>query len=162
MEKSKIELIVREYVSCREQKKALEERMKTLSEEIKNYAMSNAKKNDKGSYYLQDDTYTYGMSNRKSVKLDTDKALDFVKKNGFNNAIIVREEIDEDVISALVASGDITPEELEALTTVKETMSVYVGKNEDVSAEIMPEVQQKEVKKSISTSGGSKVRKVKR
>ena len=154
-----IKALVRAYVKCRDQKKLLEERLKEMGAQIKEYALANGTKDSKGSYYLSDDQYTYGMQARKSIKLDPEKALTFCKKNKYTMCIRQREEIDEDALSRLVADGTITEKDLTSISSEKVTQSIYVSEREETEEE-MPEVQQTKAVKAQSS--GSKIRRVKR
>lgn len=155
-----INKLVTEYVQCREQKKQLEERLKDMGTIIKQYALEHGTKDSKGSYYMKNDTYTFGMCNRKTVKVNVEKAIEFAEERGFDSMVVVEKKIDEDVLNALVASQDISEQDLEIITEIKNTQSIYVGENEEEDSDNMPEVQQTKVqpKKAVS----SKIRKVKR
>lgn len=128
---------VRQYQKMKEQKGLLEKNVKALGEEIKKYAEEHAERDTKGNYYVKDSGFVFGKQCRKSIKLNQEKTLDFVKAKGFNQCVTVKEEVNEEALEELVSTGDITTDELQDLTEEKVTYAIYVANDKD-----MPEVQQ--------------------
>ena len=135
-----IEVMLNEYDSLRGQKKTIEDRMKVLSDQIKAYAEKNGVKDDKGSYYAENEQYVYGKQCKKSVSFNVEKALDFFKENGYEDCINTVEVINEEAVEAHINEGDISFEELESITTTKVQYAIDIKKKED-----MPVVEQTEV-----------------
>lgn len=132
--------LVSEYSELSGKIKMLDERKKTLGELIKNYAKENGSKDDKGSFYCTDDSFTYGAQCKKSVSLNEEKAKAFIQSKGFDECFKTVVVIDEEALDRRVSTGDITPEELESIVDVKSTYAVTVKAIAD-----MPEVEQTEV-----------------
>lgn len=152
--KINIEETVREYTSLSEKIKTLETRKKELADRIKKYAQENGVKNTTGSYLLEDDNFTYGAVARKSVSLNAEKAENFFKHMGLWDKVIdVKEVINEDKIEALINEGILSMEDLEEITDIKVTYSVFVEKKkkEEDFGEDIPEVQ---VAKSENSARG--------
>lgn len=119
------------YAKLREQKKEIEAQIAKLSAEIKNYATTHGSKDSNGSYYMEDERYVYGSSAKKSISLNEERALDFVKEHGFNQCIEMVEKLNLDKLDSLVSDGSITPEELAKLTDTKISYSVMVKERDD-------------------------------
>ena len=132
--------LLEEYYSLREQKKTIEDRMKTLADLIKANAEKTGVKDDKGSYYAEDEQYVYGKQCKKSVSFDKDKAIEYFKNHGYSECIDTVEVINEEAVESLINTGDISYEDLEAITTTKVTYAIDIKKKED-----MPVVEQTEV-----------------
>ncbi len=132
--------LLSEYVNLRDNKKKIESRMKTLSEQIKSYAEQFGVKDDKGSYYAECDNYIYGKQCKKSVSFDEEKALTYFKDKGFDECIDTVEVINEEEVENLINNGDISFEDLESITKTKVSYAIDVKEKEE-----MPEVQQTEV-----------------
>ena len=82
-DKTLVEKMVSEYELLRNQEKQISERKKVLADAIKSYAFANGTKDDSGSFYSDNDTFTYGAQCKKSVKFDVDKASKFLQSKGF-------------------------------------------------------------------------------
>ena len=149
--------LLEEYYSLREQKKTIEDRMKYLADQIKANAERVGVKDDKGSFYAEDEQYVYGKQCKKSVSFDKDKALDFFKSHGHDECIDTVEVINEDAVEGLINSGVISFEDLESITTTKVSYAIDIKKKED-----MPVVEQTETslaaskKTRLIPKGGSK------
>lgn len=132
--------LLEEYYSLREQKKTIEDRMKTLADQIKANAEKVGVKDDKGSYYAEDEHYTYGKQCKKTVSFDKEKAIDFLKNHGYTECIDTVEVINEDAVENRINTGEISYEDLESITNTKVTYAIDIKKKED-----MPVVEEKEV-----------------
>lgn len=128
---------VSEYYALRERKKVIDARMKSLSERIKSYSQSHGATSDTGSYYCENDTYYFGSVSKKSVSLDQEKALQYLKSHGMEDAIKSVEVVDEQVLEQYIADGSITAKDIESISSVKSTYSLDVKKKEEV-----PDIQQ--------------------
>lgn len=140
---------VKEYDELRTQKKVIEEQMKKLSADIQKYAEAKGVKDEKGSYYIDNDDYVFGKTAKKSVKLNQEKALAYCKNNEMGDCIDVVETVNEDKLAHYVSIGEITSKTLEDLTDIKITYAVSVTKKE--SEEDMPEIQQTKAEKAVKS-----------
>lgn len=131
-----IERKVAEYDRLREEKKIIEERISSLSSEIKSYAESFGSADSSGSYYCDSEKFIYGSTAKRTAKLNAEKAMTFLKMKGYKDAIKTVEVIDEDVVEQLYNEGKITNKEMDSILEIKETRSISVKKKEEA-----PEVQ---------------------
>lgn len=135
-----------EYSILRDQEKSIKERKEVLSNLLKTYATEHGHSDDKGSRYVENDSFIFGSQCRRSVSFKP-TAIEWLKKKGLNDAIIVTESIDTEGVERYIDSGDINVEELEQQTTVKETYAIDVKIKSG-----MPEVTQFEVAASSKSS----------
>lgn len=135
--------LVAEYDSLRAKKKAIDERMKVLAKDIKDFATLNGNKDDKGSYYVEDDKYVFGSQCKKSIKLNDEKVLNYFKAHHLDAHIETKEFVPEKTVEYLNNDGTISYEDLETLVDVKETYSVTVVNKEEVTAEVQEHTVQK-------------------
>lgn len=140
-----INTLLEEYYSLREQKKTIEDRMKYLADQIKANAEKVGVKDDKGSFYAEDEQYVYGKQCKKSVSFDHDKAIEYFKSHGFDECIDTVEVINEEAVEGRINTGDISYEDLEGITNTKVTYAIDIKKKED-----MPVVEQTEVAMAAS------------
>ena len=127
---------VEEYDALRARKKTIDDRMKVLAEEIKNYASLHGVKDDKGSFYTENPNYTFGSQCKKSISLNPDRVLEYFKANRLNNYIKTKEYVSDEDVERLSSDGKIPFEDLEKLCDTKTSYSVIVKKKEEVSAEV--------------------------
>ena len=146
--KQPISLLVSEYNILREQKKTIEDRMKVLANDIKNYALNKGEKDDKGSFYCENSDFLFGAVARKSVKIDEDKLIEYLKSNGYTSAINVKtvEEVNEGELQKLVNSGKIEDSDIDTFTKVTTSYSVCCQSKE----EVINTVEQKELPSAAS------------
>lgn len=128
---------IAEYVQLREEKKRIENRLKVISDALKDVAERKGQKDDKGSYYFERDNYIVGKQARKSVSFDIEKATKFFRRKGFPECIATVEQIDMEAVEELLDSGEITVEDLEAITTTNVTYSIDVKPVEQVTDEVV-------------------------
>lgn len=130
--------ILEEYNTLRTQKKQIEERISVLSKEIKDYAMSNGSKDDKGSYYCSNDNFLFGATAKKKIIVDEEALKKYLKSRGFKDVIKkeVKEVIDEEILQNLVDCGDISDDDINSFTTVSISYSVMCQVNESVNDEV--------------------------
>lgn len=135
-----IERMVEEYAVLRTKAKTIKERMDFLAKAIKDYMSTNFKPDAKGSYYSQNDSYIFGSTAKKTVKLDENKALKFFgERNLLDQVTDTKIVLNEDKVSKLLEDKVITQEDLESLVNIKTSYSVDV-KAKEVKEEIV-EVQ---------------------
>lgn len=127
---------VAEYDELRLQKKVIDERMKVLAKEIKDYSVVYGVKDDKGSYYVENDDFIFGQQCKKSVKLDNDKVIEYFKSNGLKDYILMKEYVPEEEVERLSSNGTIPYEDLEGLCKITSTSSIMVKMKEKVTAEV--------------------------
>ena len=136
-----IEQVIKEYDSIREQEKIHKERKAYLATLIKEYAQENGVKNDKGSFYVERDDYMLGKQCKKTIKLDEEKAVKFLKENPLtSHCVVSKEVVDEEALSICVEEGVITQTELEDIVNCKVDYSVSLKPLAD-----MTEVEIKEI-----------------
>ena len=130
--------VLTEYSEISKQVKFLTERKKELAESLKDLALKIGVKDDKGSFYVDDGNTTFGRVRRCSVSLNEDKALQFFKEKGLLKDV-VKSVIDEDKVDLLVSCGQITAEDVESISDIKETFSFWMGDKKEEPD--MPEIQ---------------------
>lgn len=136
----KINQAVQEYRELTERERLIKGRKKELADFIKTYAQKEGVQDDKGSYYCEDDNYTWGSQARKSVKLNFERARNyFISKGMWEDVVEYEEKINEEKVSELLNNEKMTLEDLEAMTDVKVTYAIDVREKE--KAEDMPEVE---------------------
>lgn len=146
-----------EYDSLREQKKKIEDRMKYLADQIKANAEKVGVKDDKGSFYAEDEQFIYGKQCKKSVSFNQEKALSYFRDRGYDDCITTVEVINEEAVESRINTGDISFEDLEDITTTKVSYAIDLKRKEE-----MPEVEQTEVpiaaskKSRLVPKGGKK------
>ena len=146
-----------EYDSLREQKKKIEDRMKYLADQIKANAEKVGVKDDKGSFYAEDEQFIYGKQCKKSVSFNQEKALSYFRDHGYDDCITTVEVINEEAVESRINTGDISFEDLEDITTTKVSYAIDLKRKEEMS-----EVEQTEVpigaskKSRLVPKGGKK------
>ena len=128
----------KEYAEISAQIKQLEERKKALAEKIKEGAEQFGVKDDKGSFYLENDTVIMGKVAKKSFKIDQEKAVDMLKDLGVEDVIdvITTKVVNEDRLQIAVQEGRLSLDTVEEFTNVNVSYSVSVKEKE-----AMPEVE---------------------
>lgn len=132
-DKSTVCSMVEEYQNLSKQEKLLSSRKKLLAESIKAYAMQNGTKDDKGSFYVENDNFIFGAQCRKSVSLDEVKALKFFEEKGiYDNVVDLKPVINENKVEEYLAIGDITVEDIMSISKEKVTMAIDVRVKDDI------------------------------
>lgn len=142
--KEGIKEYVTQYYQLREQKKLIEARMKEIGNKIKKYVTQHGVRDSNGNYYMEEDNFIFGQQARKTVKLNEEKAKEFLKQKGLYDLVVEKvEKINEEKLGELVQNEEITMEELEDITDVKVTyaIDVKIKEAEEDKPENMPEVQ---------------------
>lgn len=117
--------LAKEYDLLREQAKSLKKRQDIIATQLKDYAMLAGNQDDKGSFRLENEYISFGSQSKRSVKFK-ETAIDWFKKRGFQEAIIVTESIDTKAVEKLIDEGTITVADLEAQTEVSQSYSIEV------------------------------------
>lgn len=146
-----------EYDSLREQKKKIEDRMKYLADQIKANAEKVGVKDDKGSFYAEDERFIYGKQCKKSVSFNQEKALSYFRDHGYDDCITTVEVINEEAVESRINTGDISFEDLEDITTTKVSYAIDLKRKEEMSEVEQTEVPIAASKKSrLVPKGGKK------
>lgn len=146
-----------EYDSLREQKKKIEDRMKYLADQIKANAEKVGVKDDKGSFYAEDEQFIYGKQCKKSVSFNQEKALSYFRDHGYDDCITTIEVINEEAVESRINTGDISFEDLEDITTTKVSYAIDLKRKEEMSEVEQIEVPVAASKKSrLVPKGGKK------
>lgn len=133
---------VQEYNELRSKAKTIKARMDALAKTIKEHLTSTTKPDSKGNYYLEDESFVFGNQAKKSVKLNEAKATEFFKAKGLLEKVVdVKTVINEDKVSKLLETGDLTQQELEALVDIKVTYSIDIKEKVKEQEEEIVEVQ---------------------
>lgn len=149
--------ILSEYDSLREQKKKIEDRMKYLADQIKANAEKVGVKDDKGSFYAEDEQFIYGKQCKKSVSFNQEKALSYFRDHGYDDCITTVEVINEEAVESRINTGDISFEDLEDITTTKVSYAIDLKRKEEMSEVEQTEVPIAASKKSrLVPKGGKK------
>lgn len=128
----------KEYADISAQIKKLEEQKKALAEKIKSGAEQFGVKDDKGSFYLENDFYVMGKVAKKSFKIDQEKAVSTLESIGLGDVIdeVVVRTVNEDRLQKAVADKRITLDDVREFTNESVSYSVSVKEKE-----AMPEVE---------------------
>lgn len=146
-----------EYDSLREQKKKIEDRMKYLADQIKANAEKVGVKDDKGSFYAEDEQFIYGKQCKKSISFNQEKALSYFRDHGYDDCITTVEVINEEAVESRINTGDISFEDLEDITTTKVSYAIDLKRKEEMSEVEQTEVPIAASKKSrLVPKGGKK------
>lgn len=131
----------REYSELSKQIKQLEERKKSLSEKIKQGSEQFGVKDDKGSYYLEDDSIITGKVAKKSFKIDQDKAVKTLESMGLGDVIDLVKVVNEDKLDKAVKDKRLNIDTVKDFTKESVSYSVLVKEKE-----VVPEVEQSTLK----------------
>lgn len=128
----------REYADISAQIKVLEERKKALADKIKSGAEQFGVKDDKGSFYLENDSHIMGKVAKKSFRIDQDKAVETLQSMGLGDVVdvVTVSTVNEDKLQKAVQDKRISLEEVQKFTEEKVSYSVLVKEKE-----AMPEVE---------------------
>lgn len=144
--------LVQQYDLIKEQEKAIASRKKELADQIKKYAVEHGQTDSKGSSYRQEGGYTFGNVARKVIKLNSDKALDYLsqhKPDLVGQVLETVQIVSEAKLEALFTEGEITAEELEEMVDTKVTYSVSVAKDKTEEDEVIEVKTTPRVKKIL-------------
>lgn len=121
--------LARQYLEYREQKKVIEDRMKSLATTLKDYAVSKGVKDANGSSYIEMGGYRFGNQAKTSVSFN-ESAIPYLKGKGFDDCIQIKESVNEKAVEERVNSGELTVEDLTEITASKVTYAIDVKKLE--------------------------------
>lgn len=129
----------KEYAEVSAKIKQLEERKKFLADTIKNGVEQYGVKDDKGSYYLEDDSLIMGKVAKKSFKVDQEKAVEILESMGLGDVIdvVTTKVVNEDRLQSAVQDRRITLDVVQDFTNESVSYSVSVKEKAE-----MPEVEQ--------------------
>lgn len=130
----------KEYAELSAQIKVLEAKKKELSDKIKNGAEMYGVKDDKGSFYFEDDYVIMGKVAKKSFKIKQDVAVETLESMGLSDVVdtVVVKTVNEDKLQKAVQNGKISLEDVESFTEESVSYSVLVKEKE-----VAPEVEVK-------------------
>ena len=133
----------RQYADISSQIKALEEQKKALAEKIKQGAEQFGVKDDKGSFYLESEDLMMCKVDKKSFKIDQDKAVKTLESMGIGDVVdeVTVRTVNEDRLQQAVSDGRLSLDTVESFTNVSVSYSVLVKEKE-----AMPEVEQTTLK----------------
>ena len=125
----------REYAEISAQIKVLESKKKELAEKIKEGAEQFDVKDDKGSYYLENENHILGKVARKSFKIDQDKAVNMLQAMGIGDVIdvVTTNVVNEERLERAVQEGRLTFDTVEEFTKTSVSYSVLVKEKEVLS-----------------------------
>lgn len=137
--KDEVLAMAQEYSDISAQIKTLEARKKALSDKIKQGAETYGIKDDKGSYYLEDEHFICGKVAKKSLKINQEKAVAVLEERGLSDVVdvVTVKTVNEDKLSNAVSAGRISLNDVEDFTDSSTSYSVSVKVKEEA-----PEVQQ--------------------
>lgn len=135
LDKATIEKMVEEYQALKVQEKSISDRKKVLADSIKAFAVENGTKDDKGSFYSENDRFIFGASCRKSVSIDDAKAMElfYAREEVLGDCFDLKPVIVEEAIERHLSLGDITLKEIESITNVSVSMAIDVREKEEVA-----------------------------
>lgn len=141
--KEDIENLGAEYAEVSAQIKQLEERKKFLSEKIKNGAEQYGVKDDKGSFYFENDKFIFGKVAKKTCKINQDKAVSMLEALGLGDVVdvITTKVVNENNLEKAVSEGRISLNTVNEFTDISTSYSVSVKEKVE-----MPEVEQSTLK----------------
>ncbi len=122
----------KEYADLTAQIKQLEEKRKALADKIKEGAEQFGVKDDKGSFYLENDTHVMGKVARKSFKIDQDKAVETLESMGLGDVVdvVTVKSINEDRLEKAVQEKRISLDTVQDFTKESVSYSVLVKEKE--------------------------------
>ena len=133
----------REYADISAQIKVLEAKKKDLADKIKNGVEQFGVKDDKGSFYLENEDHIMGKVAKKSYKIDQDKAVKTLESMGLGDVVdvVTVKTVNEDKLQKAVADKRLTLNTVKGFTDESVSYSVLVKEKEAV-----PEVEQSTLK----------------
>ena len=121
--------LARQYIEYREQKKVIDDRMKSIAKTLKEYATANGVEDSNGSSYVEVGNYRFGNQAKTSVSFN-ESAIAYLKGKGMIDCIETKEVINEKAVEERVNSGELSVEDLTEITTSKVTYAIDVKKLE--------------------------------
>lgn len=123
----------REYADLSAQIKQLDEKRKLIAEKIKEGAEKFGVKDDKGSFYLEDDNFIIGKIAKKSISINQEKAVQVLQSLGLGDVIdtITSEVVNENKLQQAIQDKRISFDTVEGFTDVRTSYAVIVKKKEE-------------------------------
>ena len=133
----------REYADLSAQIKQLEERKKAIADIIKDGAEQLGVQDDKGSYYLENDTLIMGKIAKKSFRIDQEKAVKVLESMGLGDVVdvITTKTVNEDRLQRAVQESRLSLDVVEGFTDISVNYSISVKEKE-----VLPEIEQTNLK----------------
>ena len=138
-ELGEIHSFVAEYDKLMQEERVLKKRKTELAGIIKAYAVMNGSKDDKGSYYCENDNYVFGRQSSTSV-VERSNIIDVLESKGLNSCIDTVKVVNRSMLDKLHDEGAITNADLEEMFEVRENPPRVFVRAKEV-AEDMPEVK---------------------
>ena len=122
----------KEYADISAQIKVLEEKKKALADKIKNGVEQFGVKDDKGSFYLEDDSFILGKIAKKSIKIDQDSAVKTLESMGLGDVVdtVTVKSVNEDKLQKALSEKRISFEVVKEFTNESVSYSVSVKEKE--------------------------------
>lgn len=132
-----------EYNNLSAQIKVLEARKNELAKNLKSSAESLGTKDDKGSFYIENDYFVVGKVAKKSFKINQELACSILEEKGLEDVIdvVTTRVVNEDKLNSAVQAGSISLNEVEDFTDCSTSYSVSV-----VRKDCVPEIEQSTLK----------------
>ena len=136
--KTDVQKLAEEYDNISKQMKELEAKKKELADKLKNCAEAMGVVDDKGSSYIDGDSYVIGRVAKRTVKINQEEGVAMLRNKGLLNCITEKTTytVNEAEVEKAVAEEILTEEDVRSFTTINTTYSVSVKVKED-----MPEVE---------------------
>ena len=133
-----VQKLAEEYDNISKQMKELEAKKKELADKLKNCAEAMGVVDDKGSSYIDGDSYVIGRVAKRTVKINQEEGVAMLRNKGLLNCITEKTTytVNEAEVEKAVAEETLTEEDVRSFTTINTTYSVSVKAKED-----MPEVE---------------------
>ena len=133
-----VQKLAEEYDNISKQMKELEAKKKELADKLKNCAEAMGVVDDKGSSYIDGDSYVIGRVAKHTVKINQEEGVAMLRNKGLLNCITEKTTytVNEAEVEKAVAEETLTEEDVRSFTTINTTYSVSVKVKED-----MPEVE---------------------
>lgn len=140
-----------EYLDLSATIKELESKKKSLATLLKGYAESSGVKNDKGSYYCEDDSIVIGSVAKKKVSVDEEGLIEYLERKGLGDLIdvvtVTTKNINEDKLTSAISTARISLEEVEAFTSTSTSYSISVQAKEQAAEIVTGELSKASRKK---------------
>lgn len=133
-----VQKLAEEYDNISKQMKELEAKKKELADKLKNCAEAMGVADDKGSSYIDGDSYVIGRVAKRTVKINQEEGVAMLRNKGLLNCITEKTTytVNEAEVEKAVAEEILTEEDVRSFTTINTSYSVSVKAKED-----MPEVE---------------------
>lgn len=133
-----VQKLAEEYDNISKQMKELEAKKKELADKLKNCAEAMGVVDDKGSSYIDGDSYVIGRVAKRTVKINQEEGVAMLRNKGLLNCITEKTTytVNEAEVEKAVAEETLTEEDVRSFTTINTSYSVSVKAKED-----MPEVE---------------------